>query len=365
MQRKRVAVLGCTGSIGRQTLDVISGHPERFELSGLVAGRDRAALEAQAAGFTGVATGLGAEDAVAMAGSDDVDVVVNAIVGSAGLRASVAALGSGKVLALANKESLVAGGEACASAARSGGGSIVPVDSEHAALTQCLIGCDRRDVSRIVLTASGGPFRNTQDLSAVTRDEALAHPTWSMGPKITVDSATLMNKGLEVIEAHFLFEMHYDMIDVVVHPQSIVHGMVVLNDGSVMMQAAPPDMRIPIAAALASPGRMGPPPASLDLVATGSLTFEEVDRSRFRSLDLAYEAGRRGDSYPAVLNAANEEAVAAFLDERIALTGIPEVVEGALDAHTPHGADSVEAVLEADAWARSRASSLMDAAGVG
>jgi 1-deoxy-D-xylulose-5-phosphate reductoisomerase len=360
-----VAVLGSTGSIGRQTLEVVSSHPERFELAGIVAGRDREALRAQAQAFGAPRAGLGADDAVDLASADDVDIVLNAIVGSAGLRASVAALESGKVLALANKESLVAGGEACTAAARRGGGAIEPVDSEHAALTQCLLGCDRTQVDRLVLTASGGPFRNRLDVDGVTPEEALAHPTWSMGPKITVDSATLMNKGLEVIEAHFLFGMPYERIEVMVHPQSIVHGMVVLTDGSVVMQAAPPDMRIPIAAALGAPDRYGPAPATLDLVAVGALTFEEVDHGRFPSLALAFDAGREGRSYPAVLNAANEEAVAAFLGGRIGFTDIPRVVGEALEAHEPHDVTDVDAVMEADTWARARAGELICSARAG
>ncbi len=360
--RRRVAVLGSTGSIGRQALDVLRAHPERFEVVGLVAGRGRDLLEAQAAEFKVRRAALGAEAAVELASDPDVAVVLNAIVGAAGLRASVAALAAGKVLALANKESLVAGGEACRVAQERGGGRIEPVDSEHAALTQCLLGCDAACVERIVLTASGGPLRTVADLSAVTREQALAHPTWSMGPKITIDSATLMNKGLEVIEAHFLFDMPYERIEVVVHPQSVVHGMVVLSDGSVVMQAAPPDMRIPIGAALAAPDRLGPPPRTLDLIATGTLTFEPVDNDRFPAVALAYEAGRAGGSYPAVLNGANEEAVAAFLDGRIAFTDITRVVGEVLGRHDGHEARELDAVLEADAWARAQARAAIGAA---
>ncbi|HEV3472988.1 MAG TPA: 1-deoxy-D-xylulose-5-phosphate reductoisomerase, partial [Actinomycetota bacterium] len=233
--RRRVAVLGSTGSIGRQALDVLKMHPDRFELVALGAGSDTQALEQQARAFPGVRTALGVQGAHEIATADDVDLVLNGIVGAAGLKASVAALQAGKILALANKESLVAGGRVCLDAAATGGGTIVPVDSEHAALAQCLEGRSPGSVERVVLTASGGPFRTRDDLSDVTPADALAHPTWEMGPKITVDCATLFNKGFEVIEAHFLFGFGYDAIDVVVHPQSVVHAMAQLVDGSFVM----------------------------------------------------------------------------------------------------------------------------------
>ena len=351
---RRVVILGSTGSIGRQALDVVRAHPDRFEVIGLVAGADGDLLERQAAELGVGRTGLGADAAIEMASLDDADVVLNAIVGVAGLRASVAALGAGKTLALANKESLVAGGEACLAAAGAGGGRIIPVDSEHAALAQCLAGRDGDDVRRLVLTASGGPFRTRADLSGVTKDEALAHPTWSMGPKITIDSATLMNKGLEVIEAHHLFGFAYDDIDVLVHPQSVVHGIVELRDGSMIMHAAPPDMRIPIASALADEVLASEWDA-LDLTKISQLDFEPLDRAKWRAVDLAYEAGRKGRSYPAALNAANEVAVRAFLDERIAFTDIISIVEEVAAAHVPRDAATVEAVLAADEDARAHA----------
>jgi 1-deoxy-D-xylulose-5-phosphate reductoisomerase len=350
-----VAILGCTGSIGRQAAEVARRHPGRFEVVGLVAGRDERALEALAAEFGATHTGLGADAAVRIASAPEVDVVLNAVVGAAGLRASVAALESGKVLALANKESLVAGGEVCLAAARRGGGALAPVDSEHAAITQCLEGRDRTTVASLVLTASGGPFRKTRDLRVVTPEDALAHPTWSMGPKITVDCATMMNKGLEVIEAHHLFGWPYDRIRVVVHPQSIVHGMVELIDGSVVMQAAVPDMRIPIQAALGAPERWASLAARVDLESVGTLEFEPVDSERFRCIGLAYEAGRAGLSYPAVMNAANEEAVRAFLQGGVGFTDIPGVIEGTLEAHDAIACDELGAVLEVDAWARAEA----------
>jgi 1-deoxy-D-xylulose-5-phosphate reductoisomerase len=348
-----VAILGSTGSIGRQTIEVLEAHPNRFRLVGLVAGRDGAALAAQAAELGIDNTALGSEAAAEMAARDDVDIVVNAVVGAAGLKASVAALESGKRLALANKESLVAGGSVCERALQRGGGEIAPIDSEHAAIAQCLLGRDRNTVERIILTASGGPFRTRSDLSDVTPDDALAHPTWSMGRKITVDSATLMNKGLEVIEAHRLFGFDYDRIGVVVHPQSVVHGMIELKDGSQILQAGPADMRIPIAMALGIGG--GPAFARIDLKDVAELTFEPVDEERFPSLGLAYEAGRLGRTYPAALNAANEVAVHAFLDGRIAFTDIVSCVRAVVDAHEPQPADELEGVLEADRLARAKA----------
>ncbi|HYP23321.1 MAG TPA: 1-deoxy-D-xylulose-5-phosphate reductoisomerase, partial [Actinomycetota bacterium] len=294
--------------------------------------------------------------AAELATLDEADVVLNAIVGCAGLDASVAALRSGKVLALANKESLVAGGRACLDAAAEGGGSLVPVDSEHAALAQCLARADRAEVARIVLTASGGPFRVRRDLSSVTKDEALAHPTWSMGPKITVDSATLMNKGLEVIEAHWLFGFDYDDLGVLVHPQSIVHGMVELRDSTVLLQAAPTDMRIPIQAALLGDERIAGGYERLDLAKVGTLEFEEVDHDRFPAVGLAYRAGRAGGTAPAVLNAANEVAVGAFLEGTLRFTAIAEVVARVLDRHEPGDDSTVEQVVAADRWARQEAS---------
>ncbi|MEA2487062.1 MAG: 1-deoxy-D-xylulose-5-phosphate reductoisomerase [Actinomycetota bacterium] len=355
MARRRVVVLGSTGSIGRQALDVIAAHPDRFTVVGLAAGSDSEGVAEQAKTLGVGHTGMGAEAAIALATLPEADIVLNAIVGAAGLKASLAALSAGKVLALANKESLVAGGEACLAAARTGGGTIVPVDSEHAALAQCLARVDHNEVSRIVITASGGPFRDRADLSDVTVEEALAHPTWSMGPKITVDCATLVNKGLEVIEAHYLFGLDYDHIDVVVHPQSVIHGMVHLRDGSTIAQLAPTDMRIPIQAALSGTERFDAGLAPVNLADHGTLTFEPVDGKRFPALGLAREAGRKAKTFPAVLNAANEVAVAAFLDRRLAFQEIPTVIERALEEHEPATEATLEAVLDADAWARQSA----------
>jgi 1-deoxy-D-xylulose-5-phosphate reductoisomerase len=358
-EHTRVVILGSTGSIGRQAVQVVQDHPERFQVVGLCAHTDGETVEEQARALEVTRTGLGSEAAVDLATLDEADVVLNAIVGAAGLRASVAALDAGKTLALANKESLVAGGQACLAATRRGGGHIVPVDSEHAAISQALGGSDPATIRRIVLTASGGPFRRRPDLREVTPDEALRHPTWSMGPKITVDSATLMNKGLEVIEAHHLFGVGYDAIDVVVHPQSTVHGIVEFVDGTMLMQAAPTDMRIPIQYALSYPSRLTSDAGRLDLVSTGNLEFEPVDHDRFPAVALAYEAGRRGRSYPAVLNASNEVAVHAFLGGEIRFPEIAATVERVMSAHDPVEVAEVGAVLEVDAWARSEAKRTM------
>jgi 1-deoxy-D-xylulose-5-phosphate reductoisomerase len=355
---RKITILGSTGSIGRQAIEVIQAHPDRFEVVALVAGHDGDSLDAQARELKVERTGLGAAAAEEFAAYDGADVVLNAVVGAAGLRASIAALKTGKTLALANKESLVAGGDACTHAARDGGGEIVPVDSEHAAIAQCLSGVDRSTVKRILLTASGGPFRTRADTGAVTPAEALAHPTWSMGPKITVDSATLMNKGLEVIEAHHLFDLPYDDIDIVVHPQSTIHGIVELVDGTMLMQAAPADMRIPIQAALTWPDRLPFETTGLDVEALGSLDFEPVDRKRFPLVEIAYEAGRCGGLYPAVMNAANEVAVGAFLEGSIGFDEIAQVVRSTIDEIADEVSSEdlakadLDAVLHADEGAR-------------
>ncbi|MEA2452132.1 MAG: 1-deoxy-D-xylulose-5-phosphate reductoisomerase [Actinomycetota bacterium] len=350
--KRRVVILGSTGSIGRQALEVIDAHPDLFEVAGLVAGSNAQELAEQASAHGNVRTALGEDGAIEFAALEEADVVLNAIVGAAGLRASLAALEAGTTLALANKESLVAGGELCLAAAAASGATIVPVDSEHAAIAQCLEGRDPSTVARIHLTASGGPFRERYDLAGVTPDDALAHPTWSMGPKITIDSATMMNKGLEVIEAHFLFDIDYSEIEVVVHPESVIHGMVELVDGSLLMSAGPTDMRIPIQAALTAPDRVGSGIAPLDPRTLGELHFERVDRTRFPTVELAYTQGRRGGTYPAVMNAANEVAVAGFLDGTLAFTDIVPVIEEVLANHEDSDAASLDHVLKADGWAR-------------
>lgn len=365
----RIAVLGSTGSIGRQALDVVRSHPDRFRVAGLSAGSDAETLVAQAREFgvelLGIASGslstaggtkvLQGDDAAARVAEEaDAQVVLNAVVGAAGLKATLATILSGRILALANKESLVAAGELVM--AKASPGQIRPVDSEHSALWQLLEGIPSHQVRRVYLTGSGGPFRgrDTDGLSQVAVSDALAHPVWDMGPKITVDSATLMNKGLEVIEAHFLFGFTYDEIEVVIHPQGIIHALAEATDGAVFAHAAMPDMRLPIQIALTWPERLSPPGGKrIDWTAKEFL-FEAPDIETFRCLALAYEAGRRGDTYPAALNAANEVAVSAFLDSRLEFLGIPAVVERVLEEHEP-GVPTLEVVLEQDVWARSRA----------
>ncbi len=358
----RVLVLGSTGSIGVQALDVIDRAPD-LTACGLACGRRADEMTAQAAA-------RGIAHTAAMAGGGTVpfdadlgglidasapDIVLNALVGAAGLRPTLAALERGIPVALANKESLVAGGDLVAAVRARTGAALVPVDSEHSALFQLLEGTPPERVTAAVLTASGGPFRGrtADELEGVTREDALRHPTWSMGAKITIDSATMMNKGLEVIEAHHLFDLDYDRIEVIVHPQSLVHAMVRLDDGSVLTHCGPPDMRVPIGYALRHPAAP-PPGAPMDL-AGRTLEFEAPDESAFPCLALAREAGRTGGTAPAILNAANEVAVEAFLDDRIGFMDIPRVVAGALEAVPAGPADTLDGVVEADAGARAAA----------
>ena len=384
----RVAVFGSTGSIGTSTLDVLGRHPDRFSVTALAAASSHerlleqcrahrpriAVLEDPAAAAAleralraeGLATEVacGAEALVAVAGASDVDAVMAAIVGAAGLPSTLAAATAGKRVLLANKESLVVGGALLVEAARRGGASLIPIDSEHNAIFQCMphgieTGRPGRGVRRILLTASGGPFLRTarERLARVTPVEACAHPRWNMGRKISVDSATLMNKGLELIEACVLFGMEPRQVEVVVHPQSIVHSMVEYVDGSILAQLGNPDMRTPIAHALGWPERIPSGVESLDLVAAARLDFEAPDVGRFPALRLAREAAEAGGTAPAVLNAANEVAVAAFLEGRLGFTGIPEVIESVLDGETGRPAATLEAVLEADRRAREMAAS--------
>jgi 1-deoxy-D-xylulose-5-phosphate reductoisomerase len=286
--------------------------------------------------------------------SGDHDLVLNSIVGSAGLEPTIATLAKGTTLALANKESLVAGGSLVMETARRSGARIIPVDSEHSAIFQCMVGEPPERVNRIILTASGGPFRDTPlaSLTNITLDEALAHPTWNMGPKVTVDSATLMNKGLEVLEAHHLFSMPLDRIDVLVHPQSVIHSMVEMVDGSVLAHLGVPDMRIPVQYSLTYPDRAPSPAPFLSLAEYGNLSFYEVDHARFPALRLAYDAGRRGGTFPAAMNAANEEAVLAFLSGRVPFTGIIAVVGEVMQRHEPLAGQTLEEIKEAEARAR-------------
>jgi 1-deoxy-D-xylulose-5-phosphate reductoisomerase len=382
---RRVLILGSTGSIGVQALDVIAGS-EELELVGLSAGTswEKLVEQARAGGLTRVAlsdeaaaaraaqawpdgTVLGGPDGVAeLVLESGADIVLNATVGSAGLLGTIAALGDGIDLALANKESLVAGGELVMALAEATGAQILPVDSEHAALHQ-LISAERAagpgTVERLTITASGGPFRgfSREQLESVSVAQALKHPTWTMGGKITIDSATLMNKGLELIEAHHLFDVPYSRIDVVVHPQSIIHGAVALCDGAVIAHLGLPDMRVPIAYALHYPERAELPVARLDLIATASLTFEPVDLVAFPALRLAREAAQSGGTAPCILNAANEVAVHAFLAERIAFTRIAEVIEATLDALESQPLSEFEVLFAADREAREVARGLVGA----
>jgi 1-deoxy-D-xylulose-5-phosphate reductoisomerase len=367
----RLAVLGSTGSVGTQALDVVRANPGIYEVVALAAGRNEKLLAEQAAEF-GVAelrARCAADDPSVLAGLaqlPEVDIVLNAVVGFAGLPATVAALEAGKRLALANKESLIAAGPVVAAARAKGGGEIVPVDSEHSAVYQALLAVPREaraaSVRRILLTASGGPFRGRTkaELERVTVADALAHPTWSMGPKITVDSSTLMNKGLEVIEARELFDADLEQIEVVVHPQSVIHGMVEFSDGSTIAQLSMPDMRLPIGYALAAPGRVAQPVGMIDWARLGALTFETPDLDAFPCLGLASRAARAGGDAPATLNAANEVAVAAFLDGRLSWRGIADVVGEVLEGHRPGNVTTIEDVVASDGQARRQAAAAVD-----
>jgi 1-deoxy-D-xylulose-5-phosphate reductoisomerase len=381
-----LSILGSTGSIGTQALEVVSVHPDRLRVVALTAHHNLDLLEEQARLYgplmvglvseeaaaemerrlegTGIEVGAGPECLLEAAAHPEAQVVLNAVVGSAGLPPSLAALDAGKRLALANKESMVAGGELVLEAL-SRGGELIPVDSEHGAIFHCMRGEDTSEVKRLVLTASGGPFygRKREELAMVTIEDALSHPTWSMGKKITIDSATLMNKGLEVIEAHFLFGLPYERINVVAHPQSVVHSLVEFVDGSLSAQLSLPDMRLPISLALSYPERWGPPFKETDLASLGVLNFGELDREAFGCLDLAYRAGEQGGLATAVLNASNEVAVAAFLDGRIGFTDIERVIEETLDEHSPGRARTLQDVLDAEEWARSMATEYLMKAG--
>jgi 1-deoxy-D-xylulose-5-phosphate reductoisomerase len=360
---KRIAVLGSTGSIGRQTLDVVRWHPDEFSVAALVASRPSSEFEAQREEFrprVSCLTSLdGTERLLDIATDPEIDLLVVATSGTVGFRPTITALAAGKPVALANKETLIMAGHLVTEASALSGAPLLPIDSEHSAIWQCLQGEQpyAERVKRLLLTASGGAFRD-RDASAlvdVTPDEALKHPTWSMGPKITIDSATLMNKGLEVIEAHWLFGLPFDCIDVVIHHQSVIHSMVEFVDGSVKAQLGVPDMRLPIQYAMAHPRRLHAPAERLDLTAVGQLTFAPVDHAKYPCLNLAYEAGRRGGTYPTVLNAANEVAVARFLNHDLRFVDIAALIDRALQAHTVRPVPSLEEVIEADAWARATA----------
>jgi 1-deoxy-D-xylulose-5-phosphate reductoisomerase len=365
---RRIVIVGSTGSIGTQALDVVERSSE-LEVVGLAAATSWESLLEQARRFGVERIALADPDAAARAGEHatvlagaeglvelitdtDCDLVLNALVGSAGLGPTVATLGEGIDLALANKESLVVGGELVTALAEATGAHLIPVDSEHSALFQLIEGQRPGTVDKLVLTASGGPFRGRRDLDGVTREEALAHPTWDMGGKITIDSATLMNKGLELIEAHHLFGIPYDRLDVVVHPQSIVHALVQLNDGASLAHLGYPDMRVPISYALHHPDRADVPVAPLDLAELGELTFERPDSGTFACLRLAREAALAGGTAPCVLNAANEVAVHAFLRGELSFTGIARVIESTLAELPARPVRHFSDLYEADTQAR-------------
>ena len=358
---RRILILGSTGSIGTQALDVIRANRDRFEVVGLTAGRDADGLRRQAEEFDVADTALGADDAERLVRSVEADVVVNGITGSVGLGPTLAVLETGAALALANKESLIVGGELVTR--RAAPGQIVPVDSEHSAVAQCLRSGDAGEVRRLVLTASGGPFRGRtrEQLREVTPREALAHPTWDMGRVVTTNSATLVNKGLEVIEAHLLFDVPYDRIDVTVHPQSIVHSMVEFVDGSTIAQASPPDMRLPISLALDHPRRVAGVGAPLDWTTASTWTFEPLDAAAFPSVSLAKQVGVAGSTYPAVFNAANEQAVEAFHDGALPFLGIVDTIARVVDAHEPPAELTRESLADAERWARTTADRLIAA----
>jgi 1-deoxy-D-xylulose-5-phosphate reductoisomerase len=380
---KKIAILGSTGSIGISTLKVVQKLKPSFQVVGLTAYRNVKELAKQIKTFKpkmaaildwkffpelkaltkGTSTQLlaGEEGLVAVAGESGADLVLSAIVGAAGLKPTLTAIQKGKDIALANKETMVMAGEVVTKAAKKSGSKILPVDSEHCAVFQCLAGSSKAsEIHKILLTASGGPFRNLnkKHFSKITLKQALNHPTWQMGPKITIDSATLMNKGLEVIEAHYLFGAPYSKIDIVIHPESIVHSMVEYIDGSVLAQLGTTDMQIPIQYALTYPARGNSPVSRLDLTQIKSLHFEKPDRGKFPCVDLAYEAGEKGGTYPAVLNAANEVAVNRFLKEEISFNHIPKIIEKTLRKYRPLTNGTLDGILLADRWARQQASAI-------
>ena len=380
---RSLSILGSTGSIGLSTLDVVRQHPDKFSVTGLAEGHDVALLAEQISEFRPQAVSVrdadsadklntllgdykpqifyGLEGAAAIASADAADMVVSAMVGAAGLVPTISAIKAGKHIALANKETLVVAGQLVSDLVKKHNVHLLPVDSEHSAVFQSLAGHRAEDVERIILTASGGPFRKTsaEEMKKVTLEQALKHPQWSMGAKITIDSATMMNKGLEVIEAHWLFNVPAEKIGVVVHPQSIIHSMVEYIDGCVMAQLGTPDMRAPIAYALSWPERCESGIHKLDLAKIGTLTFEEPDMERFPALRLAFEALKAGRTYPAVLNAANEIAVAAFLDRKIGFTAIAETVDKTMQAHEAYAPVELDEYLHADRWARETAKKIL------
>jgi 1-deoxy-D-xylulose-5-phosphate reductoisomerase len=377
---KRIAILGSTGSIGCRSLKVIEAHPEAYQVTALAAGKNMALLAEQVRKFKPLEVAVlghheaeslrerleggprtrivsGREGLVHLSTLEEVDTVISAITGAAGLVPTYAAITAGKNIALANKETMVMAGALVIEEAKRKGVILLPVDSEHSAILQCLQGHPRDDVRRVILTASGGPFIDFsyEEMEKVTPEQALKHPNWNMGPKITVDSATLMNKGLELIEARWLFGLEIHQIHILIHPQSVVHSMVEYKDGSIIAQLGIPDMITPISYALSYPRHVDTALPALDLEQVGSLRFMKPDTRKFRCLGLALKAAEIGESMPAVLNGANEAAVELFLQGRIGFLQIPSLIEKTMRAHTPVVIDSIEKVMEADAWARQRA----------
>ncbi|MFM1992848.1 MAG: hypothetical protein RL600_676 [Actinomycetota bacterium] len=355
---RRVIILGSTGSIGTQALEVIAANPDRFEVVGLAAGQNTDLLEQQKSAFKVTNAVQGAEAATKLVEDTDADVVINGITGSIGLAPTLATLSTGKILALANKESLIVGGRLVTQAAKPG--QIVPVDSEHSALAQCLLGGTQQEVRKLILTASGGPFRgwSKEQLASVTPEQALAHPTWVMGKVVTTNSATMVNKGLELIEAHLLFDVPLDRIEVTVHPQSVVHSMVEFVDGSILAQCSPPNMKLPIALGMSWPDRVPNVAPACDWTKAATWTFEPLNESVFTAIKLARQVGEAGLTYPAVYNAANEQAVEAFHAGFIKFDQIVDLVQRVVDAHDAEKELSLEGVLAAERWARDRADAL-------
>ncbi|MBI5376345.1 MAG: 1-deoxy-D-xylulose-5-phosphate reductoisomerase [Candidatus Schekmanbacteria bacterium] len=383
MPKKRIAILGSTGSIGVNSLDVIRRFPEKYEITGLAANRSAALLVEQAKYFKPKQVALfdeeeaekirkklpssikvlsGMEGIIKIATAEQTDLVVSAMVGAAGLLPTYMAIKAGKTIALANKEALVVGGELITREAKKNNVRILPVDSEHSAIFQSMEGHRHKDIKRLILTASGGPFLNVDaaKLKKVTPDDALKHPNWKMGKKITIDSATMMNKGLEAIEARWLFDIDIENISVIIHPESIIHSMVEYIDGSLVAQLGMPDMRVPISFALSYPERLENKYASLDLAKKGTLTFREPDMKKFKCLTLAIKAGKISGTMPAVLNASNEIAVHAFLERKISFTSIADITSKTMDAHTVKKVKTIDDVLNADKWGRKKAKELID-----
>ncbi|MGE6227183.1 1-deoxy-D-xylulose-5-phosphate reductoisomerase [Paenibacillus chitinolyticus] len=378
---KRIAILGSTGSIGTQTLDVIAHHPDQFTVEALAGGRNVELLAEQIRRFkpklasvatreladrlsalipAGTRVLFGEEGLLETAAGTDADFVVTAVVGNQGLEPTIAAIEAGKTIGLANKEPLVSAGHLVTEAANRKGVRLLPIDSEHSAIFQCLNGERREEIRKITITASGGSFRDRtrEELEGVTVEQALNHPNWSMGAKITIDSATMVNKGLEVIEAHWLFGLPYDQIGVILHPESIIHSYVEFNDSSIIAQLGNPDMRVPIQYALSYPNRLHSPAKSLDLAEIAALNFRPMDFDRFPCLRMAYESGRTGGTAPTVFNAANEQAVAKFLQGEIPFLRIETIIEECLQRHSVMSSPQIGDILEADRWARETASLL-------